>query len=113
MLAWKKRRRSTKGKATTDTASSASQLFTDEDTGECQAARKWKLKGLRSRSSRTPDLNLLISDSTAIVPVGLANSQVNQLVAEEELSKKQKVSGQDTQNARSAAAAGGSPRWAQ
>lgn len=78
-----------------------------------QAARKRKSKA----SAQTPDLNLPVNASHAIVSVGLVNSRVNQLDGAsdtssgdlEEISKKQ-CRGSLTQNMRSAAAAKGSPR---
>lgn len=67
---------------------------------------------------QTLDLNIPLAGSSAIVPVGLVNSRVNQLDASMDSSgdsiieklKKQKRSN-NTQNARSAATARGSPRW--
>lgn len=80
-----------------------------------QTARKRKSKA----SMQTPDLNIPVG-ANAIIPVGLVNSRVNQLRGNsdcsggsvEEAAKKQRR-GSLSQNANSAAAAGGSPRRAQ
>ncbi|TVU33125.1 hypothetical protein EJB05_24910, partial [Eragrostis curvula] len=61
-------------------------------------ARKRKAKGSGSNSCMAPALNLLLTETNAIVPVGLVNVRVNQLdgngelvdVPSEELIKKQK-----------------------
>lgn len=82
--------------------------------------RKRNSKGTGSRLSMTPDLNLPVVDPTAIVPMGLVNVRVHQLVGSgdtgdsmtEELLKRQRRM-DNSQLARSAAAANGSPRRAQ
>lgn len=69
-------------------------------------------------AAQTPDLNIPLAGSSAIVPAGLVNSRVSQLDASGDNSggsmietlKKQKRG--TTQNARSAATACGSPRRA-
>jgi hypothetical protein len=81
--------------------------------------RKRKSKGT-GQNLQTLDLNALAEASNAIVPVGLVNSRVSQQdggsensgVSMVEKLKKQKI-GTTSQNARSAAAASGSPRRAQ
>lgn len=79
-----------------------------------QAVRKQKNKSSGSAS----DLNLPVGASSAIIPHGLVLDRVSQLatnsgvgVKADELLKKQKMT--QNQDARSAAAAGGSPRRAQ
>lgn len=84
-----------------------------------QTQRKRKSKGA-GPATQTPDLNIPLTGSNAIVPIGLVKSRVSQLDGGSESSggsmietlTKQKRS--DTnQNARSAAAADGSSRRAQ
>ena len=88
-----------------------------ESAGSRQQARKRKSKGA-SLTTQTPDLNIPVGESNAIVPSGLVSARVNQLGAGaksggksmSELLKKQKRG--NSQNDRSAAAAIGSPRRA-
>jgi hypothetical protein len=81
-----------------------------------QQMRKSKVTGT---GTQTPDLNVPLMGSSAIVPVGLVNSMVNQLDGGSEssggsmietLKKQRRIS---NQHARSAVAANDSPRWAQ
>lgn len=82
-------------------------------------ARKRKSK-VSNAPAQTPDLNIPLQGSSAIVPVGLVNSRVNQIDGSAEHGsdnmietlKKQKR-GDFSQNATSAAAAKGSPRRVQ
>ena len=88
-----------------------------ESAGSRQQARKRKSKGA-SLTTQTPDLNIPVGESNAIVPSGLVSARVNQLGAGaksggksmSELLKKQKRG--NSQNDRSAAAEDGSPRRA-
>jgi hypothetical protein len=83
--------------------------------------RKRKAKGSGGSSSLTPDLNLPVIDTSALVPAGLVSERVIQLGktggevganVSEVSPKKQKRSKSQT-HALSAATAGGSPRRAQ
>lgn len=95
------------------------QLFGSREEEPRQVYRKRKSK-VANEQSLTPDLNLPVMDSSAIVPVGRVCSRVNQFDGGSENSgesmietlKKQRR-GNNNQNARSAAAAIGSPRRAQ
>lgn len=95
------------------------QLFQEQESEGKKKARKRKSK--RSDSSLTPDLNLPVSETSALVPMGLVVARVQQmdkhiggsgLPVPEELPKKQKRSSQQ-EDAGSAVAAVGSPRRAQ
>jgi hypothetical protein len=95
------------------------QLFQAKEGDDQVKVRKRKSKGLEP--SLTPDLNLPIIDTSALVPAGRVLSRVQQLAknsdgavlsALEELPKKQKRSSK-TNDAGSAAAASSSPRRAQ
>jgi hypothetical protein len=106
------------GELRDDRGQTARKLQLNVDDNKKQVARKRKSKqgGL---ALQTPDLNEPVG-SNAIVPVGLVNSRVYQLdtgsesstgVLEETLKKQRR--GSLSNNARSAAAASGSPRRAQ
>lgn len=97
------------------------QMFQAKESGAKTTARKRKSKGSGSNSSQTPDLNLPMVDTTALVPAGLVIDRVNQLahnagggggMTSEELSKKQRRCNNQN-DAKSAAAANSSPRRAQ
>ncbi|CAO2195035.1 unnamed protein product [Urochloa humidicola] len=102
------------------TGNAGRQLFQIEKEDGRKTVKKRKQKRDSTSSSQTPDLNVPIVDSSVLVPAGLVSSRMNQLVgsresadgATDELNKKQKTSN-TTPNARSAAAASGSPRRAQ
>lgn len=88
----------------------------DDNTRQLARKRKSKQSG---PAVQTPDLNEPVY-SNAIIPIGLVNSRVNQLdtcsensggSVEENLKKQGR--GSLSNNARSAAAASGSPRRAQ
>ncbi|XP_021321277.1 uncharacterized protein LOC8064944 [Sorghum bicolor] len=89
------------------------------DLMEIQQVRKRKSKPTQA-SLQTPDLNVPVNNTSAIVPVGLVISRVSQLDGDtessggslEETVKKQKRGG-SSNIARSAMAAGSSPRRAQ
>jgi FtsZ-interacting cell division protein ZipA len=101
------------------------QLFQARKEESQSVPRKRKSKTANPESSQTPDLNLPAKVMMAVVPMGLVSSRtMNQIdgdghetgtpttATSDELTKKQKRT--NTQpNARSAAAAGSSPRWAQ
>jgi len=89
-------------------------VVNDEEMMEKSGARKRKSKG---RSSSNPDTNLPAL-GTGVVPAGMVSERINQLGSASsqgekttEAPKKQKTA--YNKNARSAAAAGGSPRRAQ
>jgi hypothetical protein len=100
-------------------ASASKQQFEKEDEMMRSGQRKRKSKGT-GPATQTPDLNIPVGESNAIVPVGLVNSRVNQMDGAAENSggsmietlKKQKR-GTTNQNAISAGAAGSGPRRAQ
>jgi hypothetical protein len=83
--------------------------------------RKRKAKGSASGPSVTPDLNVPAPESAALVQVGLVAERVNQLGKNggevdanvSEVSPKKQKRSKSHSNARSAAAASGSPRRAQ
>jgi hypothetical protein len=85
---------------------------------QSKPARKRKTKTVPG--SATPDLNLPVQDPLALVPAGTVSARISQLdgvqeedrEGKEELLKKQKMCS-TTFDARSAAAADGSPRRAQ
>lgn len=90
---------------------------TNDATGLQQRTRKSKVF---NDTDLTPDLNIPLADSQALVLVGIVNSRVNQLDGPskndgdsmiEILKKQKRIS--TNQNARSAATANGSPRRAQ
>ncbi|XP_012701525.1 uncharacterized protein LOC101786648 [Setaria italica] len=102
-----------------DTSGVSRNLFQAMDEDQRLAPRKRKSKP-SSRGVHTPDLNIPIEGgSNAIVPIGLVNSRVSQLDGAGDSSgnsmieqlKKQKRG--EPNDARSAAAASGSPRRAQ
>jgi hypothetical protein len=98
------------------------QLFQARRDSTNRAPRKRKSK--TSNPSQTPDLNLPVVNSLAVVPSGLVSSRVNQITGagersenaptatSDELAKKQRRTNTQT-CAGSAAAASGSPRRAQ
>ncbi|CAN6289875.1 unnamed protein product [Urochloa humidicola] len=96
------------------------QLFQEGTDAGRKVIKKRKSKRSGPTSSLTPDLNLPLEDTSALVPAGLVSSRVNQLVGSREtgastpseLSKKQKTSVSQP-IARSAVAADGSPCRAQ
>jgi hypothetical protein len=89
------------------------------DLMEVQKVRKRKSKATHT-NAQTPDLNVPVHSTSAIVPVGLVNSRVSQLDGGtessggslEETIKKQRRSS-SSNNARSMAAVDSSPRRAQ
>jgi hypothetical protein len=85
-------------------------LVMQDDEQDQAQLRKRKSKGLGA--SQTPDLNIPFDGSSAIALSGLVSSRVNRGGSIIETLKKQKR-GNTTPNARSAAAARDSPRWAQ
>jgi hypothetical protein len=97
------------------------QLFHSKKDESQIILRKRKAKGSGGSSSLTPDLNLPVIDTSALVPAGLVSERVIQLGktggevganVSEASPKKQKRSKSQT-HALSAATAGGSPRRAQ
>lgn len=95
------------------------QLFQAKKGDGVPKTRKRKPKGVAAAS--TPDLNLPAVDTSALIPLGLVSSRVqdlakfgdgSEITKIDDLPKKQKHSSK-SQNAGSAAAAGGSPRRAQ
>ena len=105
-------------KATLSTA--GRQLFQTGQGDQRKLVKKMKLKRAGANSSLTPDLNLPAKKMPTEVPKGLVSSRVSQFVGSPdcnadvaaELSKKQKTSATQ-HDARSAAAADGSPGRAQ
>ncbi|CAN6272978.1 unnamed protein product [Urochloa humidicola] len=103
----------------TATSDAGRQLFQAGQSDGRKLIKKRKSKRSGPTSSHTPDLNLPLTDVTAVVPAGLVSSRVSQLAGSqknlegedvsEELIKKQRRS-TNTIEARSAAAADGSPR---
>lgn len=99
----------------TETGVSWELVMRDEDRRPPPRKRKSKVSG---PGAQTPDLNIPLEVSNAIVPAGLVNSRVSQLDGSGESSggsmietlKKQKRG--NNQNARSTAVAGSSPRRA-
>jgi hypothetical protein len=86
-----------------------------------EVQKVWKRKSKATHTNiQTPDLNVPVHSTSAIVPVGLVNSRVSQLDGGtessggslEETIKKQRRSS-SSNNARSVAAADSSPRRAQ
>jgi hypothetical protein len=96
------------------------QLFEAKKNDMRKTVRKRKPKGSGAMPSPPQGLNSPVVDTSAIVPAGLVSARVNQLDAvfegqepvSDELLKKQKMS-DNSQTARSAAAASVSPRRAQ
>ncbi|CAN6304644.1 unnamed protein product [Urochloa humidicola] len=104
----------------TSVGSGGRQLFSAAGPVDRQTVRKRKSKTTRTGTSPTPDLNLPSMEISEIVPIGLVHVRVAQLASGQEeardvvdeLLKKQWRATPDN-NARSAAAAGDSPRRAQ
>ncbi|CAN6235065.1 unnamed protein product [Urochloa humidicola] len=104
-----------KGSSHAKGSTAAKELFVEKEAkADNSQARKRKP---RMSGGTTPDLNIRATDG-ALIPAGLVHERLNQLgktsgrVGDgEEVPKKQKTA--NSKNARSAAAAGGSPRRAQ
>lgn len=104
-----------------EAVSASCKLFQAQKVESQIVLRKRKAKGSGSSVSLAPDLNIPVGSSTELVPVGLVSERVNQLgrsneeagVSASEVSPKKQKRPKSHQNARSAVAAGSSPRRAQ